>query len=39
MTCSYAEEAQPLRDLPAEAQERIAFRNTLTFLGLKALPS
>lgn len=39
MVCSYAEESRPLRDLPEEVQSRIAFANTLNFLGLKELPS
>ncbi len=39
MICSYDEEARPLRDLPEDVQNRIAFRNTLDFLGLKELPA
>ena len=35
MTCSYCEESEPLRNLPAEVQERISSHNTLAFLGLK----
>ncbi len=39
LICSYDEEARPLRDLPEEVQTRIAFQNTLAFLGLKELPA
>jgi predicted TIM-barrel fold metal-dependent hydrolase len=38
LVCTYEEEARCLRSLPEEIQERIAFHNTLAFLGLKELP-
>jgi predicted TIM-barrel fold metal-dependent hydrolase len=38
MICSYEEEARPLADLAEKVQEKIAFRNTLRFLGLTELP-
>ena len=39
MVCSYEEESRPLRELSKDFQDRVAFRNTLDFLGLAELPA